>query len=245
MGTLCGEGCERYLGISILEKVLQRLRQAKFKATVAFPGQKYPQITEPVAAVHIEQVDRASMTVTLEVNIICPASYGGTACEVEALRATETLQWDGAICIQNGCTYDGASQVYMVAILATYICVTDKDNCIMGPGFDVYINDIYHRFAVGFTEEENRKHTVEFEMGERAPMGISLGSSVWEITLEELILAGSPEYEEPEGPFELRIVRAAGTDVYYHCRWLSIRREMTHNGLRRICKGVSMLKEVI
>ena len=233
------------MGISILEKVLQRLRQAKFKATVAFPGQKYPQITEPVAAVHIEKVDRASMTVTLEVNVICPASFGGTACEVEALRATEALQLDGALCIQNGCTYDGASQVYMVAILATYTCVTEADSCVIGPGFEVYINNIYHRFVVAFTEEENRDHKPEFTMGERAPIGISLGSSVWEITLEELILPGSPEYAEPKGPFELRIIRSAGTDIYYHCRWLSIRREMTRNGLRRVCKGVAMLKEVL
>lgn len=232
------------MGISILEKILQRLRQAKFNATVAFPGQKYPQITEPVAAVHIEKVDRASMTVTLEVNIICPASYGGTACEVEALRATETLQWDGAICIQNGCTYDGASQVYIVAILATYTCVTEADSYVMGPGFNVFINDVYHRFVVSFIEEENRNHQAEFEMGERAPIGISLGSSVWELTLEELILPGSPEYAEPQGPFELKIIRDAGTDTYYHCRWLSVRREMTRNGLKRVCKGISMLKEV-
>lgn len=232
------------MGISILEKVLQRLRQADFKATVAFPGQKFPQITEPVAAVHIEQVDRASMTVTLEISIICPASYGGTACEVEALRATEVLQWDGAICIQNGCSYNGASQVYMVAILATYTCVTEADSYVMGPGFSVYINDIYYPFVVSFGEEEKREHRAEFEMGEQAPIGISLGSSVWEIALEELILPGSPEYTEPKGPFELRIKRDAGTEIFYHCRWLSIRREMTRNGLRRICRGISMLKEV-
>lgn len=233
------------MGISILEKVLQRLRQARFNAMPAFPGQKYPQITETVAAVHIEKVDRASMTVTLEVNIICPASFGGTACEVEALRATETLQWDGAICIQNGCTYDGSSQVYMVAILATYTCVTEADSCVLGPGFEVYINEIYHRFVVSFTEEENRSHRAEFEMGESEPIGISLGSSVWEITVEELILPGSPELKEPNGPFELRIIRNGGTDIYYHCRWLSVRREMTRNGLHRVCKGVSMLKEVL
>ena len=39
------------MGISILELVLRRLREAKFTADVAFPGQKFPQITKPVAAV--------------------------------------------------------------------------------------------------------------------------------------------------------------------------------------------------
>ena len=71
------------MGISILELVLRRLREENFIADVAFPGQKYPVITEPVAAVHIEKVDRANLTVTVEVNIICPAESGGAYCEVE------------------------------------------------------------------------------------------------------------------------------------------------------------------
>lgn len=232
------------MGISILEQVLRRLRNEEFKADVAYPGQKYPRITETVAAVHIEKVDRANMQVTLEVNIISPASLGGTACEVEALRATEVLQWDGAICVQNGCTYDGSSQVYVVAILATYTCVTEADNCVLGPGFDVYLNDIYLPFVVSFAEEEIRDYQAEYEMGEQTPAGISLGSRLWNITLEELITAGSPETEEPKGAFELRIERDTGTETYYHCRWQSVRRKLDRTGLHRIQKGIAMTKVV-
>lgn len=232
------------MGISVLEQVLRLLRDANFQVDVAYPGQKFPQITKTVAAVHIEQVDRANMTVTLEVNIISPASLGGTACEVEALRATDVLQWDGAVCVQNGCTYDGASQVYVVAVLATYTCVTTADNCTWGPGFQVYINDSHQPFAVSFSEEETRQHKAEYAMGETEPVGISLGSSLWNITLEELILPGSPEAAEPKGAFELRIERDAGIETFYHCRWLSVHREMSRSGLRRIRKGVAMLKEV-
>ena len=232
------------MGISILEQVLRRLRGAEFQADIAYPGQKFPQITKTVAAVHIEKVDRANMTVTLEVNIISPAALGGTACELEALRATEVLQLDGAVCIQNGCSYDGASQVYVVPVLATYTCVTEADRCTLGPGFDVYINDNYQPFAVSFAEEEIRDYKAEFSMGEPDPVGISLGSCLWHITLEELILPGSPEAAEPSGAFELRIERDAGTETFYHCRWQSIRREMDRSGLRRIRKGISMLREV-
>lgn len=232
------------MGISILELVLRRLREAGFKADVAYPGQKYPQITENVVAVHIEKVDRDNLTVTLEVNVICPAAVGGTACEVEALRATEVLKWDGASCVQHGCTYDGASQVYVVAVMATYTCVTEQDDCVLGPGFEVYIDDVYQPFVVSFAEEESCQHTAEFEMGETAPMGISLGSRLWNITLEERILPGSPETKEPEGAFELRVLRGQKTETYYHCRFLSVRRELSQEGLRRIRKGICMLREV-
>ena len=232
------------MGISILEQVLRRLRNAEFHADVAFPGQKYPQITKTAAAVHIEKVDRANMTVTLEVNIISPASLGGTACEVEALRATEVLQWDGAVCVQHGCTYDGAAQVYVVAILATYNCVTEEDSCTFGPGFEVYINDNLQYFAVSFSEEEVRDYRPEFAMGEPEAVGISTGSRLWHITLEEHIMPGSPETAEPKGDFILRIVRPAGTETFYQCRWLSVRRVMDKTGLHRIRTGISAMKEV-
>ena len=232
------------MGISILEQVLYRLRNEEFLADVAYPGQKFPLITKTVAAVHIEKVDRANMTVTLEVNIITPASLGGTACELEALRATEVLQLDGANCVQNGCTYDGSGQVYVVAVLATYTGVTEADSCTHGPGFRVYINDSYQPFAVSFSEEEIRQDTVEYATGEENPVGIRLGKRLWEITLEERILPGSPEAAEPKAAFELRIDRDAGTEVFYHCRWLSVRREMDRSGLRRVRKGVAMLREV-
>ena len=228
------------MGISILELVLRRLREENFTADVAYPGQKFPQITEPVAAVHIEKVDRASLTVTVEVNIICPAALGGTACEVEALRATEALRWSGALCVQNGCTYDGVSQVYVVSILATFTCITEEDNLILGPGFRVYINDILQRFGIAFSAEETLDRQAEYTMGETAPIGITQGSRLWEITLEELIPIGSPENDEPTGAFEVKVVTDVLTEYYYHCRWISVRRELTSQGLRKIRKGISM-----
>lgn len=231
------------MGISILELVLRRLRQENFTADVAYPGQKFPQITEPVAAVHIEKVDRSSLTVTVEVNIICPASMGGTACEVEALRATEVLRWAGAVCVQNGCTYDGVSQVYVVSILATFTCITEEDDCVLGPGFTVHINEVRQYYAVSFSEEERSGVQAEYVMGQSAPAGISQGSVLWYIQLEELIPAGSPETVEPEGTFQLKIETDVKTEVYYHCRWTSIKREFTREGLRRTRNGVSMLRQ--
>ena len=231
------------MGISILELVLRRLREERFTADVAYPGQKFPQLSDTVAAVHIEEVDRAKMTVTVEVSIICPASMGGTACELEALRATEVLRWARAVCIQRGCTYDGVAQVYVVSILATFTGVTDAEDCTIWPGFYVFINSIRQNHAVAFTEEEVPDTKVEYVTGESVPEGFSRTGCVWNIVLEELIPSGTPEPEEPAGAFELQIVTERKTETYYHCMWTSIRREFTKDGLKRIRKGISMLRE--
>lgn len=228
------------MGYSILELVLRRLREEGFTADVAFPGQKYPQIRDTVATVHIEKVDRSSLTVTVEVNIICPAAMGGTACEVEALRATEILRWTGAVCVQNGCSYDGVAQVYVVPVLATFTGVTEAESCTIGPGFKVYINETYQPFVQRFREEEVSGYGAEYVMGQSAPAGISREGYLWHIQLEDLIPTGSPESEEPQYAFELKVVTDVKTEKYFQCRWTSVQREFTRDGLRRIRTGICM-----
>ena len=231
------------MGYSILELVLRRLREDGFTADIAFPGQKFPQISDTVAAVHIEKVDRANLEVTVEINIICPASMGGTVCEMRALRATEVLRWSGAVCVQNGCTYDGIAQVYVVSVLATFTGMTEAEDCTVWPGFYCYVDNQLHRFAIGFTAEQQTGAAAEYVIGEAMPIGTSLGTTTWEITLEELIPVGSPEFDSPLDPCVVKILTDQKTEIYSGCRFSTIRREFTKQGLRRIRKGVALTRE--
>ena len=231
------------MGYSILELVLRRLREDGFTADIAFPGQKFPQISDTVAAVHIEKVDRANLEVTVEISIICPASMGGTVCEMRALRATEVLRWSGAVCVQNGCTYDGIAQVYVVSVLATFTGMTEAEDCTVWPGFYCYVDNQLHRFAIGFTAEQQTGAAAEYVIGEAMPIGTSLGTTAWEITLEELIPVGSPEFDSPLDPCVVKILTDQKTEIYSGCRFSTIRREFTKQGLRRIRKGVALTKE--
>ena len=231
------------MGYSILELVLRRLREDGFAANVAFPGQKYPHVTDTVAAVHIEKVDRANLQVTVEINIICPAAMGGTACEVQALRATEVLRWAGAVCVQNGCSYDGISQVYVVPVLATFTGITEEDSCMVWQGFYCYVDDRIHRFAVKFTARQDHGTEALYVVGQAAPVGTGLGTQSWEIQLEERIPVGSPEIETPAEPCEVRILTDQKTEIYTGCRWISESREFSPQGLHRIRKGIALTRE--
>lgn len=232
------------MGYSILELVLRRLREEGFTANVAYPGQMFPQITGTVAAVHIEKVDRANLSVTIEITMVCPASLGGTQCEMDALRATEVLRWSGAVCVQNGCTYDGVAQVYMVSILATYTGTTEKDDCVIWHGFYCYVNDRYHRYAVDFQTERTADTQVICGMGQGNVVGLHCGKELWQIRLEELIPTGSEEILEPEGEFQVEIISDQLTEIFQGCRWTSVHRQRTPLGLRRICKGYALSREV-
>ena len=227
------------MGISILELVLQKLREAKFPADTAFPGKPFPNITGTVASVHIKKVDRAERTVTLGVSVVSPAAIGGTACELEALRATEVLQSEGAACIQQGCRYDGIARVYVVEILATFTGITEADSCRLGPGFQVRIGQTTLGFVQSFSAQKKEAYQAEYAMGEEAPVGYSQKQAFWEITLRELLPAGSPEETEPEVPFSIWVVKDTAMDVYSGCRWLSEKREQTREGLLKIRTGIA------
>ena len=184
------------------------------------------------------------MTVTVEVNIVCPAALGGTECELEALRATEVLRWSGAVCVQNGCTYDGVAQVYVVPVLATYTCATEAEDCTMGPGFLVYIDDVLQSNAVSVSGEATRDWQAEYAMGENAAAGVCLGKCIWNIAFEELVPAGYAENGESGESFVLKIVSDVTTEIYRDCRWTSEKREYTREGMRRMRKGIALAREV-
>lgn len=227
------------MGNAILELVLRSLREAGFPADAAFPGQKIPAITEPVAAVHIEKVDSADLTVTVEVSVLCPAQMGGARCEREALRAMEALCLAGADCILEGCEYNGHAKAWSVRILASFLGIATADDCTMGPDFRVYVKDQVIPSAVSFEAEQVFDVAAQYQMGEDAPVGILSGSWVWKLRLEELIPPGEAEVQDPEPDFAVLVERGEVAETYCHCRWISVRREFTRQGLRLIRTGIS------
>lgn len=228
------------MGVSILELVLQLLREKGFSAEAAYPGQKFPAITGPVAAVHIEQVDRAALGVTLEVTVLCPAAMGGTQCELEALRATEVLRNAGAVCVQRGCTYDGVAQVYAVSVLASFTAVTGADSYRLGPGFAVYLNDLHHPYVISISARQITGAKAEYATASGTPTGVSRAPGLWELTVDELIPAGSEEEQKLSEDFEVKIIVGQKAELYRRCNWTEVRRTYTRDGLRRIRSGFAL-----
>jgi len=231
------------LGNGILEKVRQALEGAGFSAGEAYPGGKMLQITGPVAAFHLHRVDSGTRTATVEVTVLCPGEMGGSACEAEALKAASALQAAGAVCVQKGCVYDGGCRLYSVSILASFEAVTDNGACITGLDFQVEVNDVPLPWALVFSEERVQEQTLEFATRSSLPVAITPGSCCWNIRLEELVPTGAQETAEPEGEFRLRVRRGGRSELYGPCRWSSVTRSFSAEGLRRISKGLALTRK--
>lgn len=230
--------------MGILERVLRKLRQAGFSAEYAYSGKKHTAVTEPVAAVHMGELDRGACQISVAVSILCPAGMGGTACEEAGLRAVEALHEDGAVCTMQGCKYDGLTRSFSVAIVAVYsMAVSGAEQGELG--FSVSIDGKTLPYAMEFTAEEQHKHELRFCMGEREPKAVSLGHGGWNICLVELIPAGGEEAAEQTGSFSIQIDGQHGKELYRECVWTSVKREFTRQGLKCTRKGIAVGREVI
>ena len=114
-------------------------------------------------------------------------------------------------------------------------------------GYDV-VNELEKRGleAIGVDIQEmdiTDADSVNNVIGEAAPVGTSVGTTAWEIRLEELIPVGSPEFASATEPCVIKILTEDKTEIYSGCRWTQVSREFTKQGLRRIRKGVALQKE--
>ncbi len=226
------------MGDLMLNNVLECLREAGLRADMAFPGKAYTAVTEPVAAVHLETVDRGDSSVVVAVHIQSPAVLGGAACEAAGLRAVEALDAAGAACVQKGCEYDGARKIYGVKILAAFTGVVGTG------GFSVTVGTAALPCAVAFSAEESRENELRYVTGELLPAAVSRGRIGWNLVLVERIPAGVDEPELGNEAVSLCVTRNGKREIYHNCLWTSVKREYTKEGLTVTRKGIAASREV-
>ena len=225
------------MGELMLRAVLEQLRRAGFRAELAYPGRRIPDIREQVAAVHIQKADPLRSELTVAVTIHAPETEGGTNCELAALRAMEALCQGGAICTQSGCEYDAQGRTYSVAILAEYAGLLWETPCALGPGIRLSIGEELVEHAVSFTMEKSVDPQWLREMGNETPTELRRGDWVWKLRLEELLPMGLMETAQPQGNFTLRVQGGNSQGTYSGCCWTSVSYEYTPRGVRRVRIG--------
>lgn len=233
------------MGALILSNVQDALEIAGFCVNTAYPGQKYPQIREKAAAVHMKKMDGTSQEMTVEVDILCPANVGGAMCEYEAFRAAEALTAIGASCIQNGCVYHAATNTFRVTIHATFSGNTQSEDGTIGPGFQVFINNVPQPYATAFTSEKEADHKAIYGIGVTMPETVTAGPFLNSFQLEEMIPLDQTAPEDHTGVFSILVETENTIERFYVCRWVSIRQAYTKEGLRRVRKGIARIREEI
>lgn len=231
------------MGSVVLESVVTALGDSGLSAALAYPGKPFPSITEPMAAVHLKQVDSNTRTATVEVLVLCPGALGGTLCEEKALDALRVLWALGAVCHQEGCQYDRVSQCFQVSLTAAFTQTLQEDTGEQLAGFSVAIDGVAQGACTLFRAQLDTGAEREYVAAEPVAVASHRGILRWTLYLEEQIPVGMEEPENPEGEFTLTADTGTGVWNYLGCRWVTVSREYTTQGLRRTRTGFALRRE--
>lgn len=220
------------MGQTILDHVIGYLQAVEIRADEAYPGGRIPALTGPVAAVRLGKVDRTVRTTAVQVTVMSPASWGGTACERIALRAVQALEDNGAACQKELCRFDDMADLFFTEITAEFFGVALETDWLPGPGFAVSIGLQPMEWATGFS------------VSRKADDGASISTAVWEFTLEEVLGIGSVDPPDPTEPFTMTVVRQNGDEILTGCTWSSVKRQDTIRGIHQVRTGTAQTRTV-
>lgn len=100
---------------SIVTITLEALTAAGMRAFEAYPGTTAPVLTDFAVAVSLDGVDTSEKTVTVRLDIMAPASMGGSGCRKAAVKALDVLEQLGAKATLEGCEYSPKSCLLTMA----------------------------------------------------------------------------------------------------------------------------------
>ena len=213
------------------EQVISELVNGGVRAAAAWPGQKIPHLTAPAAAVCLEKADDAKGETTVLVTVYSPGDDGGSVCEAAAVAAMEVLQNAGAVCLLEGCRYDGQLHLFSMELHAVY--------------------------AEAEEAEAEEKLPITVKLG-AAPLAYITGFKSWHLTddpsvtalsdslcyfrIEELIPSGGTEQNTPAEPFTITVTRGGTIETFTGCRLTSDIREDQVEGVNRVRSGTAEKK---
>lgn len=219
------------MGCLMANRAVNALINGGIRAASAWPGQKMPHITSPVAAVCLESADYQKRETTILVTIYSPEEGGGDLCEVAAMEARDVLQAQGAYCKVEGCRYDGQLHLFSMELHALYIDHESLEEAEKLPA-TVRLGSAPLEFLSGFKS---------WHLSDD-PKTVPLSASVCYFRIEEKIPFGESEQNTPAEPFTITVKRGGTVETFTGCYLTSDVREDQVDGVNRVRSGTAEKK---
>ena len=197
--------------------LVEMLKSKGIRTEKAFPPEQISRVTEPVAAISLEETDSEKHTTTVLVEIFGPADQGGAVCQDKGAVVCAALESVGGVCKQGRCEFLAKANLFRVPVKAVF--QEDKQ-------FTVAIGTSTLRYLTALSMEQTKSSSAE-----------SLDGSAWIFTLEEFFPWGKESTLGLTEPFELNVYYAGYVERYESCRLTERKRIPEALGMRQIRKG--------
>lgn len=201
-----------------LTMVMDVLNGGGVRSRRGYPGEKYIRPESSVTAVNVYSVENGDIVVAAEVFAVRAED-----CENTADQAVGVLEAAGFTCAVGSCQFHEKMGLFSMRILVRRVEQAQLQ-CV------VYLNKAQMPYVTAFlasSTAELSQHT-----SDEGVVEILRGTKVWSLTVEELIPADVAPELDTQDSFMLAVERDGGVEVYRECRWETVRREETTEGVR-------------
>ena len=214
----------------VIDRLTIMLSGAGYRTGEASPGRIMPEITEPVIALKLEQMDTAKHMAKVRVTVVCPLALGAGACEDEAMKVCKLLWNVGLSCQLQPYTIDTKTELILLPIITTLYGNLLSNDWRLGEDCTVCFD--------GEPLERTRSFTAW-----RESAGGGVANSRWRFRVEEEMYEIDDEVV-PIEPFDLTVRYSGCEETYDGCMLTLQKREFTDSGIILIWEGLAETRTV-
>lgn len=225
------------MGKSIVEIVMELLKDAQIRTDRAYPGYRMPAVQTMVAAVGLKQLDQEQARATVEVSVMTPAHLGAGECEDKGVWICRLIKTIGGRCVLHKAEHIVGANLFRVSVDAVFQgqeTIHGWQDAPAMPSFAVKLGDVPLNHAVSVTAYRAVKDENE-----------EIDGTPWHFTVEELFPLDALEEEAPQEPFEITVSRTGRTEVFHSCTVEVEKRILESEGLRQIREGSANSRTVM
>lgn len=194
------------------------------RAKRGYPGEKYIRPSAPIATVNIHSVDDAAIAVAVEVFAV-----QADDCENTAANALTLLLAKGWPCRVEGCQFREKMGLFSMRLLTQYPVRTAVHTQLP---YAVFLDNVQMPYVTAFSAESEAE-LYQDASGEDGTQ-ILRKTKVWTLIVEELVPVDVAPEAASEEAFTLAVQRTGGRETYPDCRWETVRRKESQDGVHLV-----------
>lgn len=216
---------------------------AGIRADEAYPGGKWTEVTGPVAAVSLRDLDYRERTAEFEIRVLSPRSLGGWQCQNAAAEAVAALEKAGVSCRMEPMVYQAGTDCFEMPVIGTQYVFEEEAEIVVSDAFQVLIGEETVGYVTEFAGEQDRQRRLIGSFEQQTPVGITPPTGGWAIRMVQVIPRGGLVAAEPEEPFTLTVQEEGLSTVYSGCGWNVVKKQMDQSETKLIWEGFALTRE--
>lgn len=229
------------MGIEWLREVVAILTAAGIRAGEGFPAGKRQELTGPVAAVGLRDLNCREGTGEFEIRILSPRTLGGWRCQSTAAEAVTALETAGMECRMEPMDFREGYDCYEMVIVGVR-WVMEREETPVAELFRISVGGVAVEGVTAFSAVQDRGRRLIGTLNQAEPVGITPGSGGWKLKLVQQIPNGGMLTVEPEEPFVLTVEEKGVVTSFQGCCWNSVTKILDQKQSRVEWEGFALTR---